>query len=137
MKKFLPAALGLSLLGVLCSCSSSPTPPVPTLGVQNAHAPAGQRDTSPPQVTMMLFPAVLKAEGYVFFQFGTRDDSKVARIVLSINGSPFVDDSTSYNSYASYFKASDNGTHVVRVKVYDDSHNVTELEQEFQVNIAP
>lgn len=135
MKKPVSTAL---LLIFLCSCSSGLTPPEPTADVQHTlSVPTDQRDTTPPRVTMMLFPAVLKTEGFVFFQFGTHDESKVARIVLSIDGKPFVDDSTSYNSYASYFRPSDNGTHVVQVRVYDGADNVTELEQEFQVLIAP
>lgn len=135
MKKSVSSAL---LLILLCSCSSGLKTPEPTTDVQRTlSVPSGQRDTTPPRVTMVLFPAVLKTEGFVFFQLGTHDESKVARIVLSIDGQPFVDDHTAYNSYASYFRPGDNGSHVVQVKVYDDSDNVTELEQEFQVLIAP
>ena len=55
----------------------------------------------------------------------------------SLDGEPFVNDPTAYNSYAKYFDAHDNGRHTVTIRVYDGAQHMTESTETFQVDIRP
>ncbi|WP_174367567.1 Ig-like domain-containing protein [Deinococcus sp. JMULE3] len=125
-----------ALLAVLAtSCGAANTPAAPTPATTQTTAPA--LDTQSPSVTMVVFPKTLRAQGTVNFQLGTRDNTAVDRVVLTIDGKTFVDDPTAYNSYAQYFDAAANGEHTVTVRVYDRAQNVTEQTQTFTVQIGP
>ncbi|UBV42495.1 hypothetical protein LAJ19_12835 [Deinococcus taeanensis] len=127
------AILTVLITVLATSCGSTATPSAST------HAQtvsSSGPDTQAPTVSMMMHPATLREEGNVFFQLATRDNVGVSRVVINIDGQKFVDDSTSYNSYAKYFKGASNGEHTVTVRVYDLAQNVSEQTQTFTVAIG-
>ncbi|THF83605.1 hypothetical protein E7T09_21510 [Deinococcus sp. KSM4-11] len=133
MKALVISAL-IALFATSCGSMQAPAQTVSGQTVQGAATTT--TDTQAPKVSMMMFPQTLREAGNVFFQLSTRDDVNVARVVLNIDGKPFVNDNTAYNSYAKFFGAQDNGKHTVTVQVFDSARNVTEYTQDFQVDIS-
>lgn len=95
-----------------------------------------EQDTQPPTLTAVMAPSSLQEEGFVFFFLNSRDNVAVTNTVITIDGQPFVQDETGYNSYARFFTASDNGLHQVRVRVMDAANNLTEVTGQINVQIG-
>lgn len=117
-------ALGLGIW--LSSCAQEP---------DSAAALGLSADTSPPTLTVVMTPATLEQEGFVFFFLNSTDNVAVARTVITVDGQPFVDDDTQYNSYGQYFDVQDNGNHDILISVMDAAGNKTEVSEQVDVQI--
>lgn len=123
-----PAAITTATSPSSLKAEATATPGLAT----NVGAPRPQA----PTLNAAVSPLKLTREGAVFFFLTTQSHAAGGlRTEITIDGKAFVDDLTSYNSYAQGFTASDNGTHRAVITVTDSLGVQSVLEQEFVVDI--